>query len=56
MGYLVVVEKGRSRYGAYVPDLPGCVAAAGARREVSKLTRDAVQLNIEALRAAQLNR
>jgi predicted RNase H-like HicB family nuclease len=33
MEYLVVVEKGRSSYGAYVPDLPGCVAAAGTRRE-----------------------
>ena len=26
MEYLVVVEKGKSSYGAYVPDLPGCVA------------------------------
>jgi predicted RNase H-like HicB family nuclease len=50
MEYLVVVEKGRSSYGAYVPDLPGCVAAAGTRREVLKLIRDAVKLHIEALR------
>ena len=50
MEYLVVVEKGRSSYGAYVPDLPGCVAAGGTRREVLKLIRDAVKLHIEALR------
>lgn len=50
MEYLVVVEKGRSSYGAYVPDLPGCVAAGETRREVHKLIRDAVKLHIEALR------
>jgi hypothetical protein len=32
--YLVVVEKGKTSYGAYVPDLPGCVAVAETRREV----------------------
>jgi predicted RNase H-like HicB family nuclease len=50
MEYLVVVERGRSSYGAYVPDLPGCVAAGETRREVLKLIRDAVKLHIEALR------
>lgn len=50
MEYLVVVEKGRSSYGAYVPDLPGCVAAGETRREVLKLIREAVRLHIEALR------
>jgi len=50
MEYLVVVEKGRSSYGAYVPDLPGCVAAGETRREVLKLIRDAVKLHIDALR------
>jgi predicted RNase H-like HicB family nuclease len=50
MEYLVVVEKGSSSYGAYVPDLPGCVAVGGTRREVLKLIRDAVKLHIEALR------
>jgi predicted RNase H-like HicB family nuclease len=50
MEYLVVVEKGRSGYGAYVPDLPGCVAAGSTRREVLKLIREAVRLHIEALR------
>ena len=50
MEYLVVVEKGSSSYGAYVPDLPGCVAVGGSRREVLKLIRDAVKLHVEALR------
>ena len=50
MEYLVVVEKGKSSYGAYVPDLPGCVAAGETRREVLKLIREAINLHIEALR------
>jgi predicted RNase H-like HicB family nuclease len=50
--YLVVVEKGEASYGAYVPDLPGCVAVAETRREVMKLIRGGIKLHIEALREA----
>jgi predicted RNase H-like HicB family nuclease len=50
MEYLVVIEKGKSGYGAHVPDLPGCIAAGYSRREVIKLIRDAIALHIEALR------
>lgn len=49
MEYLVVVEKGETSYGAYVPDLPGCVAVAKTRREVMKLIREGIKLHIEAL-------
>jgi len=52
MEYLVVVEKGKSSYGAYVPDLPGCVAVGETRREVMKLIRESVVLHIESLREA----
>ena len=52
MQYLVVVEKGATSYGAYVPDLPGCVAVADSRREVLRRIREAISLHIEALRAA----
>jgi len=52
MEYLVVVEKGRTGYGAHVPDLPGCVAVGESRREVLKLIREAIELHIEALRAS----
>jgi len=44
------VEKGKTSYGAYVPDLPGCVAVGETRREVLKLIREAIELHIEALR------
>ena len=52
MEYLVVVEKGKTSYGAYVPDLPGCVAVGDSRREVLKLIRQGIALHIQALREA----
>jgi predicted RNase H-like HicB family nuclease len=52
MEYLVVVERGKSSFGAYVPDLPGCVAVGETRREVLKLIRESIELHIEALRDA----
>jgi predicted RNase H-like HicB family nuclease len=50
MEYLVVIEKGEKSYGAYVPDLPGCVAVGETRREVLKLIREGIQLHIQAMR------
>ena len=49
MKYAVVIERGPNSYGAHVPDLPGCVAAASTRDEVYALIREAVQMYIEAL-------
>ncbi len=46
MKYLVVIEKGPKSFGAFVPDLPGCVAAATTRRQVKRLIREAVQMHI----------
>lgn len=50
MEYLVVVEKGETGYGAYVPDLPGCVAVAETRREVLKLIRSFERASLCTLR------
>ena len=49
MEYLVVVEKGKKSFGAYVPDLPGCVAVGETRRKVLKLIREGIELHLEAL-------
>ena len=54
MRYAIVVEKGPTSYGAYVPDLPGCVAAAETRGEALKLIREAIEFHIEAMREAGL--
>lgn len=50
MQYGVVIEKGETSYGAYVPDLPGCVAAGETLEEVEQLIREAIQFHIEGLR------
>ena len=39
MKYAVIYEKTPTGYSAYVPDLPGCVAAAGTFTETAELIR-----------------
>lgn len=50
MEYIVIIEEGESSVGAYVPDLPGCVAVGETRDEAMELIREAVELHIESLR------
>ncbi len=48
--YVVIVEKGENSYGAYVPDLPGCVATAESKDEVLHLIQEAIELHLESMR------
>lgn len=50
--YVVVVEKSESGFGAYVPDLPGCVSVGETREETLALIREAIELHVKSLRAA----
>ena len=50
MRYLVIIEKGESSWGAHVPDLPGCIAVAETRQEVTALIKDAIDFHLEGLR------
>ena len=52
MRYAVIIEKGPESYGAYVPDLPGCVAAADPREEVMALIQEAMELHVKGLKEA----
>ncbi|WP_333349825.1 type II toxin-antitoxin system HicB family antitoxin [Microcoleus sp. LAD1_D1] len=49
MRYAVVIEKGETSYGAYVPDLRGCVAVAESLEEVRNLIKEAIAFHIEGL-------
>ena len=49
MKYLTIIEKGEDGCGAYVPDLPGCVAAAATEEEALRLIGEAIALHIEML-------
>lgn len=50
MQYAVVVEPCLNGYGAYVPDLPGCVAAGDSVEETLELIQEAIALHLEGLR------
>jgi predicted RNase H-like HicB family nuclease len=50
MEYTVIIEQGETSVGAYVPDLPGCVAIADSRDEAMDLIHDAIDLHLESLR------
>ena len=52
MRYVVVIEKGKTGYGAHVPDLPGCIVAADTEEEVKELIKEAIEFHIEGLRDA----
>ena len=50
MEYVVIIEQGETSVGAYVPDLPGCIAVGETRDEAMQLIREAIEFHIESLR------
>jgi predicted RNase H-like HicB family nuclease len=50
MKYTVIYETTGTGYSAYVPDLPGCVAAGSTRAEVERLIQSAVRDHVRLLR------
>lgn len=50
MHYMVVIEQGPSSFGAYVPDLPGCVAVGNSRKEVLQLIQEAIEFHLEGIK------
>lgn len=55
MQYTVIIEKGKTSFGAYVPDLPGCVAAGQTAEEVRRLIREAIEFHLEGLKEEGLS-
>ena len=45
MRYLVVVERGPASFGAYVPDLPGCIAVGETREELLASIQEAIEFH-----------
>lgn len=50
MKYAVVIEKGETSFGAYVPDLPGCIASGETREGVLRLIHEAIEMHIQGLK------
>jgi predicted RNase H-like HicB family nuclease len=48
--YVAIIEKTADGYGAYIPDLPGCISAGDTYEEAEQLIREAVPFHFEGLR------
>ncbi|TMC21217.1 MAG: type II toxin-antitoxin system HicB family antitoxin [Chloroflexi bacterium] len=47
--FLVIIEKGEENYGAYSPDLPGCVAVGDTIEEVEKNMQEAIEMHLRGM-------
>lgn len=52
IGYAILIERGPTSCGAYIPDLPGCAAVAETEAEVRRLIREGVHIHLDAMRLA----
>lgn len=50
MRYAIVIEKTENNYGAWVPDLPGCVATSKTVEGVQRRIREAIEMHIAGMR------
>ena len=49
MRYAIIIEKSDTGFGAYVPDLPGCVAVGQTLPETETLIKEAIEFHLEGL-------
>jgi len=49
MKYLTVVEKTKTGFSSYSPDLEGCIATGKTRKEVEKNMKEAIEFHVEGL-------
>lgn len=47
--YVIVIERAEGNYGAYAPDLPGCVATGDTVEETVQLMKEAIELHIQGM-------
>jgi predicted RNase H-like HicB family nuclease len=50
MKYAVLFERTETGFSAYVPDLPGCVAAGATFEDTADLMRGAIQMHLAGMR------
>lgn len=50
MEYTIIIEEGETSFGAYVPDLPGCIAVGETEDEVRELIKEAIEFHIEGMK------
>ncbi len=52
--FVVIIEKGENSYGAYSPDVPGCVAVGNTKEEVEERMREALSFHLQMMRKENL--
>ncbi len=50
MKYLIVIEKTKTGFSAYSPDISGCIATGNTKEDVEKLMKEAIEFHLEGLR------
>ena len=50
MKYPVIYEKSANGWGAYIPDLPGCVALGFTLDETKRLIQESLELHLRSMR------
>ncbi|OGT33708.1 MAG: hypothetical protein A2W28_03310 [Gammaproteobacteria bacterium RBG_16_51_14] len=50
MKFLIVIEKSKTGYSAYSPDLPGCVSTGSTIEETEQNMRDAISFHLDGLK------
>jgi predicted RNase H-like HicB family nuclease len=54
MRILIIIEKGPTSWGAYSPDVPGCVAVGETREEVERRMWEALQAHLQLMQEEHL--
>jgi predicted RNase H-like HicB family nuclease len=49
-GYVVVLERGPTSWGAFVPRLPGCMAVAATRAQAARAIEEAITRHLAGVR------
>ena len=50
MKFIVIYERTKTGYSAYLPDLPGCIAAGPTLDDTRKLMNEAIAMHLEGMR------
>ncbi len=50
MRYAIVIERTDANFGAYVLDLPGCIATGDTVEEVERNIRSAIEMHLAGMR------
>jgi len=54
VNYVVVYEKSKTGWAAYVPDLPGVVTTGSTREQVRSLIQEAIEFHLDGLKEDHL--